>query len=90
MTGYQPTPRILQADLTKVYVDPLTPPLSERAYIPEVHASVNCVRALRGGRTLEKHYLRGDPIWCETCTTTDPSKATMRRTKTGWERIPDE
>lgn len=83
------TPIVLRSELTKAFLDPPTAP-ALRAYVPELHASSRCPRALPKGRSIEVGKLRIELVWCITCTTDDPERATLRRTRTGWEPVPKE
>lgn len=83
------TPCVLRSELTQGYVDPIGGHPSIKAYIPEVHASPNCERALPKGTKKPVDKIR-DPVWCETCTTDKPERATLRRTADGWTSVKEE
>lgn len=76
------TPRVLQAELTHVYRDPIVGPRDIMAYVPEMHASANCQRALARGERIELAGLT-DLTWCDVCTTDKPEQATLRRQPDG-------
>lgn len=78
---------VFQGDLKVAYLDPKLAP-SIRAYVPEVHASPRCHRALPNGRRQQKlPDDRSDLPWCFVCTTDDPELATIRLVNGRWEAV---
>lgn len=81
------TPRVLQRELTRVYVDPTVGPQDMLAYCPEIHASSRCHRAIRKGHHVKRIEVGQAAIWCDTCTCVDPEVATLRLGPNGWEPV---
>jgi hypothetical protein len=79
---------LFRPELTHAYSDPTVGPRSILAYVPELHASANCSRAIKGGMKgvllPRKEAERANLIWCLRCTTDDYDEATLHRVNGHW------
>lgn len=76
-------PVVLRSELSQVYRDRATS-RTLLAYVPELHASSNCQRALAGGYRLPVPKEPDKEAWCDVCVTTDPEQATIRLIDNKW------